>query len=53
MVGDATGRCLRADIGFGRDEDDEDEGRELETTGEWMIGDVVIGRQDDDPASNN
>jgi hypothetical protein len=37
---------------FRRDGEEEDDGREFDTIGELVIGDAVIGREDD-PASND
>ena len=51
-VGAVAGRCLIVDMDLGRDDDDEDEGLEFETTGERVIDDAVIGREDD-PASKD
>ena len=41
-------RGLTVDLDLGRDED---EGLEL-MVGERVVGDAVIGREDDEPASN-
>jgi hypothetical protein len=52
-VGAVVGRCLMVDMDLGRDEDDEDDGLEFETTGERVIDDAVIEREEDDPASKD
>lgn len=38
---------------MGRDDDDEEEGRELDTIEERVIGEAEIGLEEDDPASND
>jgi hypothetical protein len=39
---------------LGRDEDDDDDdGLEFDTIGERVIGDAVMGREEDGPASND
>lgn len=44
-------RGVTVDIEVGRDEDDEDEGREFDTTGDCETGEAMIGRVVDEPGS--
>jgi hypothetical protein len=47
---DTAWRCSAEDMDLGRDEVDDNDGFEF---GEWVIGDAVMGREEDGPASND